>query len=120
MHLPPLPAATAEPGPVAAAAGLDDVVAAMAAGVPWVAGLGAADLAGGLAVPERNRAAAAAFLAADGRELGAAGRAHAAVLEAAARYDAVLRGATPAPAVAPVAAQQATDAALAAFLAVGN
>ncbi len=120
VHLPPLPAATAEPGPVAAAAGLDDVVAAMAAGVPWVAGLGAADLAGGLAVPERDRAAAAAFLAADGRELGAAGRAHAAVLEAAARYDAVLRGATPAPAVAPVAAQQATDAALAAFLAVGN
>jgi hypothetical protein len=129
VHLPPLPSApipeSSAAGPVVVAAGLEQVGAAMAAGVPWVAGLDAADLAGGLAVPERDRAAAAAYLRANApAALGAAGRAHhAAALTAgalAARYDAVLRGATPAPLAAPPEARAATDAALAAFLSVAN
>jgi hypothetical protein len=110
---------------VVVAESTEAVTGAMRAGTPWVAGTPVAGgAAGGLAVPAREVALAAAHLLADdgARErLGAAGRAH---WEAGlggdalvARYDAVLRGATGLPdAAAPARAAAITDAVLGAFL----
>ena len=101
------------------------VLAAMAAGVPWIAAPGSAadECCGGLVTPHAGVAAAVHHLLSDpdlAAALGAAGRADAgarSLRTAAARLDALLRGAdTLPPATAPAEATAVTEAAQAAFL----
>jgi glycosyltransferase involved in cell wall biosynthesis len=101
------------------------VLAAMAAGAPWITahGSASAECCGGIVTPPPGVVDAIDFLLEDAETraaLGAAGRADAArrsVRHAAARLDALLRGADVLPpAAAPDEAVGATDAAQAAFL----
>jgi len=101
------------------------VLAAMAAGVPWIAAPGSAadECCGGLVTPHAGVAAAVHHLLSDpdlAAALGAAGRADAgarSLRTAAARLDALLCGAdTLPPATAPAEAMAVTEAAQAAFL----